>query len=147
MFQTVSMDKERTRLLIENAIVCACRSALEGNFKVDALVGVTLPNGEVILINVKENISEGLEVHSPCTSSASTPSNSSYSRPNKRKQGLKRKINVSQEDDSSSDVECSSWNVHACGGILIKKSEDNFLIVKKFLFYPFFSTGFSNIRL
>ncbi|CAD5116155.1 DgyrCDS5077 [Dimorphilus gyrociliatus] len=113
--ETAAMDKEKTKLLIENAILCACRSTLEGDFKVDALVGVTLQSGEVVLINIKEKISENLEIHSPCTSSASTPSNSSYSIPNKRKQGLKRKINVGQEDDSSSDVECSSWNVQACG--------------------------------
>ncbi|CAD5116422.1 DgyrCDS5313 [Dimorphilus gyrociliatus] len=58
----MKINKQHLRKLVTDHLTMACKSALpdERMFTVEALVGITLSSKEVMLINVKENVSNQL---------------------------------------------------------------------------------------
>jgi len=66
-----NVEKEKLRRLLSDTLLLLCQNSLpvRANFSIEALIGLTLENDEVLLVSVKKNISGAEDV--PCGSSES----------------------------------------------------------------------------
>ena len=106
----LSEDRERLRLLMTETITLLCKNGLKfkSEFSISALVGITLDQNEVFLVEIKEtvrneNIGNGCKPVTHCKPSNRSPTPPKLSPKRARKRRKPRSLSGSSGDESSGE--------------------------------------------
>ena len=111
-------DTDRVKIGLKEAITLLCKTGLtfESELSIEGLLGITLDQNEVFLVNIKEVIKNPMDFH--VSSSENTPENQDFLVSTEHLSGSQQLLNCAKNEaadknesdtDDKSDVQCHSY--------------------------------------